>query len=53
MERVEHRHHRDEKRIKGIARKPKEKRPFGRPICSSEDNIEMDLKEGQWKCRWD
>jgi len=31
--------------------KPDEKRPFGRPMCRWEDNIEMDLQKVGWGCR--
>jgi len=38
-------HGRDEKRIQTFGRKPEGKRPLGRPRCSWEDNIRMDLRE--------
>jgi hypothetical protein len=33
-----------------LVRKPKGKRPLGRPRCKWEDNIRMDLREIGWEC---
>jgi hypothetical protein len=40
----------EERCIQGWVGKPEVERPLGRPGCSWEDNIKIDLKEIGWQC---
>jgi hypothetical protein len=42
-------HGRDEKCMQNLDGKPEGKKPLGRPRCTWEDNIKMELREMGWK----